>query len=175
MKNLIITAALILLSTILSCKKSGPNGGNFVKYKLNGMQYEISGPYRPYSNTGVGVSQEKNNQIGFGAHFQNGDNLIFLCNVNANTYLFDSSIYDSNIHAYGKSPTIFINHKYQLEPTGGIKTKGIECKYQSGTYTITHNTPEFISGTFQGKVYDKESNVIVDSFIVSEGYFDIAK
>jgi hypothetical protein len=135
MKNLIITTALILISTILSCKKGSPNGSNVISYRVNGQLVEIKDKRSSFNNTGVNITNT-------------------LCNNTAYYISGASNILYTGIGlAISKNAEVSKIKNFQIAECTSITCDAVinsnkqtfESGINSAQFTITNNTDKFIS------------------------------
>ncbi len=164
-KYIISQIALLLLVIICAsgCKKKEATGANVIRYKINGVQNEISGPYSKWQDNGIAFD----NSVGIG-----------------------KAMYISAINSGGKIGLVIrkdavdgLNFKTDINNYSylycSLIQKGMGDEYtaynSSVEITILKNSESIISGKFNGKAYLDSINIYKDSITITDGYFDIPK
>lgn len=181
MKNIINITIIILCTCIFyGCKKKDkPHGANIVRYKLNGVEKKIEGNYSSFSLEGI-LKNFSTNQRSFTAYSNDGG----------------QPILDPYI-GIGNFPTIGEKGTFSLGGNTNINTKGIYLSFKfsnsgggynqyfyrnyenSGSFTLTDNSSDFISGTFNAVLLKDTIGVIgtdtigPETISITDGYFDV--
>jgi hypothetical protein len=177
MKNLLISIAL--LSCMIGCKKK--KEWNVIKYKIGNVQYYSNGNYSSAIGDGNTPCKLKNGRNNFSGYDGNS-NSVCVFKLVASTIgqqLSDSAIASANWFNFGDSifASIYLTHQ-QFQASGLSSTKDYKCGYKTASYTILQDTPEFIEGTFEGKVYTNPKDPMLSStysLMITDGYFCIPK
>jgi hypothetical protein len=175
MKNLLILIAL--LSVNIGCKKK--KEWNVVRYKVGNVTYYSSGPYTQAIGDGNNIFKEANDMLSFEGYDEESTTQISLT-VKTNTGLHSSDSAVPNLQPWladTKAASIYLYLK--TTSANGVHTyENYQTGYQTASYTILQNTPDFIEGTFEGKVLTNPSDPTSapnTSVVIKDGYFCIPK
>jgi hypothetical protein len=175
MKNLLILIALLSLN--IGCKKK--KEWNVVRYKVGSTAYYSAGPYTQAIGDGNNIFKEANDALSFEGYDDESTTQISLT-VKTNTGLHSSDSAVPNLQPWladTKAASIYLYLK--TTSANGVHTyENYQTGYQTASYTILQNTPDFIEGTFEGKVLTNPSDPTSapnTSVVIKDGYFCIPK
>jgi hypothetical protein len=177
MKNLLISIAL--LSCMIGCKKK--KEWNVVRYKVGSTAYYSAGPYTQAIGDGNTKCTVVNNLQSFSGYDESSNTI---CRLRLQLKVLgkqdsDSAIESSNWFLYGDSiPASIYIKRHTPETNGSYSTRDYKCGFKTATYTILQDTPDFIEGTFEGKLYTNPKDPMLAttySLQITDGYFCIPK
>jgi hypothetical protein len=159
-KYIIITMMIMVCGNIACKKKSSePFGENVIRYTSDGKNYEIKGKYNSITGDGVNFTDNGNPYNSYLIAGGTGDNVI---NISIKKgFVLNTSLQSDKSNYYFS----ISNYKQQSQSTP-----------HSIQFIIENDNATFIYGSFSGKTFISDlSNKVLDSFIITDGYFDIAK